>query len=110
MKKNPNEREKKMRFQHDGNGGSPDDSQGLFQGRISPAAPEQHPQPRSPDAICSTLQSIESEISSHQEELASYQMPPIRNDGLVSKCHGARGTEDLNTSTKGKANWFLPKV
>ncbi|GIX78194.1 hypothetical protein CDAR_508971 [Caerostris darwini] len=53
---------------------SPDDSQSSFQGRISPAAPEQHQQPQSPDAICSTLQSIESEISSYQEELASYQI------------------------------------
>ncbi|GIY78457.1 hypothetical protein CEXT_570201 [Caerostris extrusa] len=33
-----------------------------------------------------------------------------RTDGLVPKCHGARGTKDLNTSTKGKTNWFLPKV
>ncbi|GIY19718.1 hypothetical protein CDAR_16681, partial [Caerostris darwini] len=52
---------------------SPDDSS-PFQGRLSPAAPEQHQQPESPDAICSTLQSDESEISSHQEELASYQI------------------------------------
>ncbi|GIY61098.1 hypothetical protein CEXT_265551 [Caerostris extrusa] len=50
---------------------SPDDSQSPFQGRLSPAAREQH---QSPDAICSTLQSIESEISSYQEELASYRI------------------------------------
>ncbi|GIY92739.1 hypothetical protein CEXT_535581 [Caerostris extrusa] len=33
-----------------------------------------------------------------------------RNNGLTSKCHVARGTEDLNTPAKGKTNWFLPKV
>ncbi|GIY53270.1 hypothetical protein CEXT_389672 [Caerostris extrusa] len=53
---------------------SPDDSQGPFQGRISPAAPEQHQQPQSPEAIYSTLQSIESEISNYHEELATYQI------------------------------------
>ncbi|GIY19038.1 hypothetical protein CDAR_208311 [Caerostris darwini] len=47
---------------------SPDDIQSPFQGRLSPAAPKQHQQ--SPDVICSTLQSIESEISNDQEELA----------------------------------------
>ncbi|GIY30673.1 hypothetical protein CDAR_210061 [Caerostris darwini] len=35
---------------------SPDDSQSPFQGQLSPAAPEQHPQTHSPDVICSTLQ------------------------------------------------------
>ncbi|GIY87206.1 hypothetical protein CEXT_145371 [Caerostris extrusa] len=53
---------------------SPYDSQSPFQVRLSPAAPEQHQQTQSPDAICSTLQSIESEISNDQEELASYQI------------------------------------
>ncbi|GIY57404.1 hypothetical protein CEXT_357781 [Caerostris extrusa] len=93
---------------------SPDDSQGSFQGGISPAAPEQHQQPQSPDAICSTVQSIESEISNYKEELANYQICARlkfpQQTPLVSKGHGARGTEDLNTPTKGKTNWFLPKV
>ncbi|GIX68061.1 hypothetical protein CEXT_560741 [Caerostris extrusa] len=41
---------------------SPYDSQSPVQGRLSPAAPEQHQQTQSPEAICSTLQSIESNI------------------------------------------------
>ncbi|GIY63980.1 hypothetical protein CDAR_20181 [Caerostris darwini] len=38
------------------------------------AAPEQNQQPLSLDAIFSTLQSIESEISNYQEELDTYQI------------------------------------
>ncbi|GIY65358.1 hypothetical protein CEXT_612571 [Caerostris extrusa] len=61
-----------------GSTNSPDsqfsDFGGTMGGRISPAAPEQHQQPQSPDAICSLLQSIESEISNYQEELATYQI------------------------------------
>ncbi|GIX91233.1 hypothetical protein CEXT_386261 [Caerostris extrusa] len=52
----------------------PDDSQGPFQGRLSPAAPKQHQQPQSPDVIFRTLQSIELEISNDQDELAIYQI------------------------------------
>ncbi|GIY47790.1 hypothetical protein CEXT_208951, partial [Caerostris extrusa] len=40
---------------------------------IASRLPEQHQQPHSPVTICSTLQSIESEILSYQESL-----PPIR--------------------------------
>ncbi|GIY70572.1 hypothetical protein CEXT_365941 [Caerostris extrusa] len=77
-----------------------------FLGRLLSTSPEQHQQTQSPAFICNTLQSIESKSQMIKRSLPpiSFCQPQIhaanpRNDGLTSKCHVARRTEDLNFYT-----------
>ncbi|GIX77610.1 hypothetical protein CEXT_694931 [Caerostris extrusa] len=91
-------------FQHDGNGSFSDDSQSPFPGRLSPAVSEQHQQTQSPDVICSTLQSIESELSNDQEELASYQIcaslkSTQQTPGMIDSLQSAMELVERNIST-----------